>query len=69
MSEHGVAWSVASDSRPRCILCETLLPVLPAETRESRNPVCARCWELTPDDRRMLRNRAMTRVLRRDLTS
>jgi hypothetical protein len=57
------------DARLRCILCESLLPVRPATAVEQLpDPVCLRCWELTPDERRLLRDRAMTRVLRKHPT-
>ena len=61
--------TVLDDSRLRCILCESLLAV-PTEAAIEQEPgaVCLRCWALTPDERRILRDRAMERVLRKDLT-
>jgi hypothetical protein len=46
-----------------------LLPV-PIATVIEQEPdaVCLRCWALTPDERGRLRDRAMERVVRRDLT-
>jgi len=58
------------DPRLRCILCESLLPVptAAANQQEPDTSVCLRCWALTPDERRLLRDRAMVRVLRGDYT-
>jgi hypothetical protein len=55
------------DSRLRCILCESLLPE-PTTGAIEQEPasICLRCWALTPDERRLLRDRAMARVLRGD---
>jgi hypothetical protein len=55
------------DTRLRCILCESLLPV-PTAVAIAQEPdaVCLRCSTLTPDERRLLRDRAMVRVLRGD---
>ena len=67
MREHSATFdNVLSDSRFRCILCESVLPAPTAAVEH--NSVCLRCWALAPDDRRLLRDRAMTQVLRRDLT-
>ncbi len=56
------------DLRLRCILCESLLPPSPdAASDDERSSVCVRCWALAPDDRRLLRDRAMARVLQRNL--
>ena len=70
MRERSSAFDTAlGDSRLRCILCESLLPVPPASANEQpSDPVCLRCWELTPDERRLLRDRAMARVLSKDFT-
>ncbi len=69
MRERSSAFDTAlSDARLRCILCESVLPVPSATAIEQQpDPVCVRCWELAPDERRLLRDRAMARVLRRDL--
>ena len=58
------------DHRFRCILCESLLPV-PKASAIDQVPaaICLRCWTLTPDERRLLRDRAMARVLRREITT
>lgn len=57
------------DLRLRCILCESVLPVpAPAPIERDPDAVCLRCWALTPDERRLLRDRAMARVLRGDFT-
>jgi hypothetical protein len=57
------------DPRLRCILCESLLPAPTAAASEQEpQAICLRCWELTPDDRRLLRDRAMARILRGDYT-
>jgi hypothetical protein len=61
--------TVPTDTRHRCILCEGLLPPpIAAAIEQEPDAVCERCWALTPDDRRILRDRAMARVLRRDFT-
>ena len=57
------------DCRLRCILCESLLPVPTAAAIEAEHSaICLRCWALSPDERRLLRDRAMVRVLRGDYT-
>ena len=57
------------DTRLRCILCESLLPVpTVAAIDTEHSAICLRCWALTPDERRLLRDRAMVRVLRGDYT-
>ena len=70
MRERQAAFDNAErDSRLRCILCEKLLPV-PTAAADEQEPaaICVRCWALTPDERRLLRDRAMTRILRGDYT-
>lgn len=62
--------SLRHDPRLRCILCESLLPtsVATASSEPMPDSICLRCWALTPDERRVLRDQAMARVLRRDHT-
>lgn len=61
--------TVPTNSRLRCILCESVLPVQTATViGQEPDAICLRCWALAPDERRLLRDRAMARVLRRDLT-
>jgi hypothetical protein len=69
MRERSSAFDTAlSDARLRCILCEGLLPTpIAAAIEQEPDSVCLRCSALPPDDRRILRDRAMARVLRRDL--
>ena len=55
------------DPRLRCILCESLLPVQTVRAiAQEPDAICVRCWALTPDDRRLLRDRAMARIVRGD---
>lgn len=70
MRERDAAFDhVAHDRRLRCVLCESVLPVPVAGTSErASDPVCLRCWALRPDERRLLRDRAMARVLGGDFT-
>ncbi len=66
MNQRGPAFdSARSDTRLRCILCESLLPDQTAGgTEQEPQAICVRCWSLSPDERRLLRDRAMARVLR-----
>lgn len=70
MRERRAAFENAGrDLRLRCILCESLLPAPTAAAIEQEpDAVCLRCWALSPDERRLLRDRAMARVLRGDYT-
>lgn len=70
MNEGSAAFdNTRNDTRLRCILCESVLPPSPdAASGYEPNPVCVRCSALAPDERRLLRDRAMARVLRRPLT-
>lgn len=70
MRERRAAFDNAEhDTRLRCILCESLLPVPTAAASEQEpTAICLRCWALTPAERRLLRDRAMARVLRGDFT-
>jgi predicted RNase H-like HicB family nuclease len=57
------------DTRLHCILCESFLPApTAAAIAQEPDAVCLRCWTLSPDERRLLRDRAMVRVLRGDYT-
>jgi hypothetical protein len=68
MRERGAAVdNTERDPRLRCILCESLLPVQTVRAIALEpDAVCARCWTLSPDDRRLLRDRAMARIMRGD---
>lgn len=70
MRERDAAFDhVVHDHRLRCVLCESLLPVPAAGSSERLpDPVCLRCWALTPGERRLLRDRAMARVLGGEFT-
>lgn len=72
MREHRAAFDKAEhDARLRCILCERLLPAptgAASEIDTEPTAICLRCWTLTPDERRLLRDRAMARILRGDYT-
>ena len=53
------------DRRLRCILCSGELTVATTATIEQEpDALCSRCRALTPDERRLLRDRAMARVRR-----
>ena len=69
MHQPRVAFDVRNDPRRRCILCESLLPppVPTAASEQPPDPICLKCWTLAPDERRVLRDRAMARVWRHNI--
>ena len=65
--DHAAFENLERDPRLRCILCESLLPVQTVgPIAREPDAICVRCWGLTPDDRRLLRDRAMARIVHRD---
>ena len=59
----------AEDMVTRCLLCDGGLPApnmsLPVPLKEDPDAICPACRALTPDERRALREEAMTRLMRR----
>lgn len=60
---HAAFDSTERQPRLRCILCENLLPMPTANEPAADSAICLRCWALTSDERRLLRDRAMARIM------
>lgn len=55
----------------RCILCEALVESVETAVLQPEGPdvVCVHCRALAPEERRMLREQAMVRMLREETSS
>jgi hypothetical protein len=54
----------------RCLLCDQPMPATGAPTAAIASPpgdICPACAALSPEERRVLRDEAMTRMLRRPI--
>lgn len=66
MRQRSRAFGNDRTQRRRCILCERLMP--PTDELEP-DLICPQCGALGEEERRVLREQAMVRLLRRDLTT
>lgn len=65
MNERSAAFEKGTVQPPRCILCGRSMSPNVAEP----DVICPQCEVLGADERRALRNQAMIRLMRRDLTA